>query len=270
MKRVITAILLGMLVVGAVLGLPTAGTAAVLGGFVIIAAWEWSGLIGWTGSHRKLAYSVLLALLAYVVWQWNESALLFPYLNIAALISWSFAAILVIVVQRQRLHRFVGITTNGVCGLVVLLPAWSGVVWLLENDSAMLLIFFTLIWVTDGVAFFVGKRWGRRRLASHVSPGKTWEGLIGGLGFGTIYAVAVSSAMALSVAAQIVFIVTAVAAMIASVIGDLFESMLKRRVGMKDSGRILPGHGGVLDRIDGLVAATPIFVAGLYHGVNRL
>jgi len=103
-----------------------------------------------------------------------------------------------------------------------------------------------------------------------VSPGKTWEGLIGGLGFGTIYAVAVSSAMALSVAAQIVFIVTAVAAMIASVIGDLFESMLKRRVGMKDSGRILPGHGGVLDRIDGLVAATPIFVAGLYHGVNRL
>ena len=153
---------------------------------------------------------------------------------------------------------------------MVLLPAWSGVVWLLENDSAMLLIFFTLIWVTDGVAFFVGKRWGRRRLASHVSPGKTWEGLIGGLGFGTIYAVAVSSAMALSVAAQIVFIVTAVAAMIASVIGDLFESMLKRRVGMKDSGRILPGHGGVLDRIDGLVAATPIFVAGLYHGVNRL
>tara|TARA_Y100000590_G_scaffold358471_1_gene413841 strand:+ start:760 stop:1578 length:819 start_codon:yes stop_codon:yes gene_type:complete len=269
-KRVITAVLLGILVVGAVLCLATTVTAAVLGGFVLIAAWEWSGLIGWTNNRQKLAYSVLLALLAYCVWRWNESASLFSYLNIVALVSWLFATILVIVVHQQRMRCFAGIAASGVCGLVVLLPAWSGIVWLLENDTGMLLAFFTLIWVMDGMAFFVGKRWGKRRLASYVSPGKSWEGLVGGVGFGTIYAVAISSVMALSDAAQFAFVLTAVAAMIASVIGDLFESMLKRRVGMKDSGRILPGHGGVMDRIDGLVAATPIFVAGLYHWVNRL
>lgn len=268
--RVITAVVLAILIVGAVLHLPPVGSAALLGGFVIIAAWEWSGLIGWTRKSWKIAYSVVLAVLAYCVWRWNETGPLFPYLNLLAVVWWSIAAILVVAAQLQRLGRFVGLAANGICGLVVLLPAWSGVVWMLENDRAMLLTIFALIWVTDGAAFFVGKRWGRRRLASHVSPGKTWEGVAGGLGSGTICAVIISNTVVLSDAARIAFIVIAVAAIVASVVGDLFESMLKRHIGVKDSGQILPGHGGVMDRIDGFVAAAPIFVAGLYYGVNRL
>ncbi len=268
--RIITAVVLGILVVGAVLRLPPIGTAALLGGFVIVAAWEWSGLIGWTRRSWKIAYCIMAAVLAYGIWQWGESPLLFSSLNVLAIVWWTIAAVLVVAAQRQRLGRSLGIATNGFCGLVVLLPAWSGTVWLLKNDNAMLLTLFALIWVADGAAFLVGKRWGRRRLAAHVSPGKTWEGAAGGLGCGTICAVAISNTVVLSETARIAFIAVAVGAIIASIIGDLFESVLKRHIGVKDSGQILPGHGGVMDRIDGFVAAAPIFVAGLYYGVNRL
>lgn len=255
---------------GAVLRLPPAATAMLLGGFVVIAAWEWSGLIGWTRLSWKIAYSVLLALLAYSVWRWNQTSSLFSYLNLLAIVWWSTAAILVVAAQLQRLGRFIGVAANGVCGLIVLLPAWSGIVWLLENDRTMLLIVFTLTWVADAAAFFVGKRWGRRRLACHVSPGKTWEGVAGGLGFGGVSAVVISYTVVLSDGARIAFVIVALGALCASIVGDLFESMLKRHIGVKDSGEILPGHGGVLDRIDGLVAGAPVFVAGLYYGVNRL
>ena len=268
--RVVTAIVLGILVVGAVVLLPPAATAMLLSVFVIIAAWEWSGLIGWTSTGLKIGYSVLIAVLALAIWRWNQIGSLFVYLNVLALVWWSIAAMAVVAAQLERLGRFGGLVTNSVSGLMVLLPAWSGIVWLLENDRAMLLTIFALIWVADGAAFFVGKRWGRTKLASKVSPGKTWEGVAGGLGFGVFCAIILSQVRVLSDAAMIAFIGIAVAAISASVVGDLFESMVKRRIGVKDSGQILPGHGGVMDRIDGLVAAAPIFVVGLHYGVNRL
>ncbi len=268
--RIATAALLGLIVIGGVLYLSNAAAGILLGLFLILGAWEWSTLIGWSRPVPRISYTLLLTILAYCVWQRNETGDVFATLNLLGIGWWLIAITLVVAAQLQRLGRSIGLASNGVCGLVVLLPAWSGIVWLLENDRTMLLSLFALIWVADGGAYFVGKRWGRRRLASNVSPGKSWEGVAGGLGLGVIAAVLISYTVVLSDAARIAFVVIALVTICVSIIGDLFESMLKRHIGAKDSSRMLPGHGGVLDRIDGLVAASPIFVGGLHYWVNRL
>lgn len=268
--RITTAVLLGLIVVGGVLYLSVATTGILLGVFLILAGWEWSGLVGWSRPIARILYVLLLAILAFYVWRWNETGYIFKSLNLLGIGWWSIAVVLVVAAQLQRLRKFTGLVSNGVCGLVVLLPGWSGIVWLLENDRMMLLSMFALIWAADCGAYFVGKRWGQRRLASNVSPGKTWEGVVGGLGLGAITAVLISYVTVLSDVARIAFVVIALAAICVSIVGDLFESMLKRRIGVKDSSQMLPGHGGVMDRIDGLVAASPIFVGGLHYWVNRL
>jgi phosphatidate cytidylyltransferase len=260
---------LAPLVVVGVRYLPAPLMAVFLGVFLVTAAWEWSGLIGWRGLGARISYTALLAVLAVAVWRWNEYAALFSYIYYFAIVWWSVALVLIIAAQRQRLGKFIDLARNGAIGLMVLLSAWSAIVWLLNNDRTMLLTLFALIWVADAAAYFVGKRWGHRRLASNVSPGKSWEGVAGGLGFGAVCAVAISYAVVIADDARIGFIVVAMATIIASIIGDLFESMLKRNLGVKDSGQILPGHGGVMDRIDGFVAAAPVFAAGLHHWVYK-
>jgi phosphatidate cytidylyltransferase len=142
----------------------------------------------------------------------------------------------------------------------VLVPAGIGLLHILASGSSgpwLVLALLAVVWASDIGAYFVGRRWGRMRLAPAVSPGKTWEGLLGGLALaGAVGALVAAllglspltvSAMALSVAAL-------------SVVGDLTESMFKRNVGVKDSGTLIPGHGGVLDRMDSITAAVPLFV----------
>ena len=268
--RILTAIVLATLVVAGLFYLPPILIGMILGTFLIVGAWECSRLLGWTQLAARAAYVFSIALAAVAVWQWNVSGGLFAPLLITGVAWWSMAACFVVAAQCQRLGRGIALASNPLVGGIVLLPAWSAIVWLVHNDPAMLLVLFLLIWTADAAAYFVGKRWGRRRLALHVSPGKTWEGVAGGLGFGGVVALAASQWMVFSTPAQIGFIVTGLFTIAASVVGDLFVSMLKRHAGMKDSGRILPGHGGVMDRIDGLVAAAPVFAAGLYFWVSRL
>ena len=268
--RLLTAGVLAPIVIGGIFFLPPDQAAILFGVFLVVAAWEWSGLLGWKHKVLRSAYTVALALLAIVVWRWNEHAVLFPHLHFLAIIWWVLALILIIAAQLRRLGKFIGLASNGVSGLMVLLPAWSAIVWLLNNHRAMLLSFFVLIWVADAAAYFVGRRYGRIRLASNVSPGKSWEGVAGGVGFGAVCAIAISYSVGFSDNARRGFIIVAMITIFASIIGDLFESMLKRHMGTKDSGQILPGHGGVMDRIDGLVAAAPVFAVGLHQWVYRL
>lgn len=258
------------MVVGGVFFLPVEGVAALLGAFLSAAAWELSGLFGWKHRGARIAYAALLTLLAFLMWRWRAHEELASRLHLLAIGWWSAALILIVAAQRRRLSNFVAFASNGATGLMVLLPAWSAIVWLLITDRAMLLSLFALIWVADAAAFYFGRRWGRRRLASNVSPGKSWVGAAAGLGLGVVCAVVISYAVLGPDSAPIRFILLAAITVFASIVGDLFESMLKRHVGAKDSGRILPGHGGVMDRIDGLVAAAPVFAAGLYYWVNRL
>lgn len=268
--RIITACVLASAVIAGMFMLAPPMVGSILGLFLIVAAWEWSGLIGWQAVALRTGYTAVVSGLAVALWYWKDLPGIFPTLLNAAVIWWLVAGIFVVAAQRKRLGGGVALAANGAVGLLILLPAWSSIVWLLHNDPTMLLSLFSLVWVADAAAYFVGRRWGRRRLASNVSPGKSWEGVAGGLVFGGIVAVTISMLVVLSGAARMGFIVVALVAIVASIIGDLFESMVKRNIGVKDSGRILPGHGGVLDRIDGLVAAAPVFSAGLYFWVNRI
>lgn len=124
---------------------------------------------------------------------------------------------------------------------------------------------FLLVWGADSGAYFVGRKFGRKKLAPSVSPNKSVEGLYGGVSVAAIIIVVVAWIyLDLTLIQYLLFIILSVVTVLGSVLGDLFESMIKRRAGIKDSGRVLPGHGGVLDRIDSLLAAAPIFAAGMY------
>ncbi len=151
-----------------------------------------------------------------------------------------------------------------IAGWIVLIGAWVAIVELQARSPWLVLAAMAIVWIADTAAYFAGRAFGRRKLAPQVSPGKTWEGVYGGLAAVAIYALALvplaadgGYAGAVTPVAVIVWVGCAVALAALSVVGDLCESLLKRQAGVKDSGRLLPGHGGILDRVDALLAAMP-------------
>ena len=151
-----------------------------------------------------------------------------------------------------------------VVGLVLITAAITAIFNVWESSPWWLMYLFLLVWGADSGAYFVGRKLGRRKLAPSVSPNKSIEGLLGGIVTVAIIIVIVQTVyLNLTLSQHILFLILSIVTVFSSVQGDLFESMIKRRAGIKDSGRILPGHGGVLDRIDSLLAAAPIFAAGL-------
>ncbi|MBT8436567.1 MAG: phosphatidate cytidylyltransferase, partial [Gammaproteobacteria bacterium] len=128
----------------------------------------------------------------------------------------------------------------------------------------MLLYLFSIVWIADIGAYFSGRRFGKRKLAPAISPGKTWEGFCGGLVANLLWIIGIYFFSTGWGFGFLQFVLIGVATSLISVVGDLFESILKREAGVKDSGKLLPGHGGVLDRIDSLIAASPVFVAGTF------
>ena len=150
-------------------------------------------------------------------------------------------------------------------GWLVLIATWVAIVQVQARSPGMLLALMAIVWIADTAAYFAGRRFGRRKLAPSISPGKTWEGVYGALFAVGAYALALlplaargGYAQALTIGAVVVWVALVLLIAAMSVTGDLFESLLKRQRGVKDSGRVLPGHGGVLDRIDALTAAMPV------------
>jgi phosphatidate cytidylyltransferase len=141
-----------------------------------------------------------------------------------------------------------------VVGLIVLLPTWLALVQL-QNDAMLLLALLAVVWIADTAAYFTGRAWGRHKLAPAISPGKTWEGVAGAFGGVTVYALGFSLFMVRSpfIIIPVFLVMTGL-----SIVGDLFESWLKRNAGVKDSGSMFPGHGGMLDRMDAITAALPL------------
>ena len=151
-------------------------------------------------------------------------------------------------------------------GLITLVPPWMALAWLHGHSGegpVLTLFMLVLIWVADSGAYFAGRRWGRVKLAPHISPGKTREGVYGALAGATVCGLAMSMMQEFGVLHILLFTTLCIVTTVFSVVGDLFESLVKRRRGVKDSGTVLPGHGGILDRIDSLTAAAPIFALGV-------
>lgn len=150
-------------------------------------------------------------------------------------------------------------------GLLILVPAGLALLLLKRFNAEHLLFILMVVWVADGGAYFAGKAFGKTKIAPKVSPGKSWAGLFGGVLAVVIWSWLAAGYFELSGAMQIKFAVLGLIISLFSVVGDFTQSMFKRHVSMKDSGNIFPGHGGVLDRLDSLMAAAPIYVCGLYY-----
>ncbi len=259
-KRVITAIILIPLVLLALYFLPPFWFALCSAIVIALAAWEWSRLMGLQKTISRVLYVDLIVLLLIAAsylsplwWLW------------LALIGWINALILLIIFEKKSQTVLHSKLLRGIAGIFVLIPCWVSINFLcfMPPRPIWLLMMLIVVWVADIAAYFVGHRFGKNKLAPKISPGKTKEGVYGALIITLVVALIAALALHLPLVRVLLFAVLILMTVIASIIGDLFESLLKRQEGLKDSGTLLPGHGGILDRIDSLTAAAPIFTFGL-------
>lgn len=223
---------------------------------VFIAAHEWAKLM------PKWKRPILFVLIVLIV---TMVSIFFPQTWIfwwgASLIIWVMA--LLWVKQYPDKERWYGRRLVYMGG-VILTAAITAMYGLWQMSPWWLMYVFLLVWCADSGAYFVGRKIGKRKLAPNVSPNKSVEGLLGGLVTAGAVATIVGNRLQLSDGGLVWFLALSALTVLASVLGDLFESMLKRRAGIKDSGSILPGHGGILDRIDSLLSAVPVFALGFW------
>lgn len=257
-QRVPTALVLLASVCVVLFAMPAAATLALIVAAFLFGAWEWSAFVAPARRVLRAAFVLSVALGIAVAWQASGTRAGFTALLVATGVWWLLA-----LVSIARGPQRVGSVFAAVAGIAALVPAAVTLARLrLEEPQGAVLLLCTLavIMAADVGAYFAGHRWGRIKLAPRISPGKTWEGVIGGL----LVAVLVASGCAALLGHPASIIVPlALAAAAFSIVGDLMESLLKRHSGLKDSGHLLPGHGGVLDRIDSLTAGVPLFALGL-------
>lgn len=261
--RVITGVTLALLVVIGVLALAPAGIAAVVTVVALLGAWEWARLAGIEHLPARLACLAAVAAAHGGLW-WAEPARVGTFLLPLVAAWWVGFAAWLLAGGRPR-AGVSGIRWRWLVAGLVLLPAFSlGVLVIAEAPigRGLLLYALFLVFVADTGAYFCGRRFGRRRLAPAVSGGKTVEGLIGGLAGVAVFTLVAGALLEVPFARWPVWLAIGLVAAALSVAGDLFISVLKREAGLKDSGRLLPGHGGLLDRMDSLLAAVPVQALG--------
>ena len=262
-QRIITAFVLIAAVLVCVLFLPHLWFAvAVLLVFVSVSGWEWSRLVSLEGFHRGL-YVAWMLLVAYFAYRWSDSRWVFMVLGI---VWWTLVLILLAVYEKGTTLYKENKWLLRASAFFVLIPAWVALITLQEQHPSLVIYLIALVAMADSGAYFAGKAFGKNKLAPELSPGKTREGMFGGLLGATILSILGAWYFALPMQDWFYFIILSMVVAVMSVAGDLFESLMKREVGLKDSGNILPGHGGILDRVDGLLAALPIFTMGIFWG----
>jgi len=255
--RIVTALVLGSTVTVAVLFLPTIAAAPLLGILWLLGSWEWAGLALWPQTAR-VAYAVLFALLMLGSLSVSPPPGASNILLAVTVLVWLIAFYAILTFPRPT-----GAAMVSISGLLLVLPSWVLLTYI--HASAPLgpelsLTVLALVWAADVGAFVMGHWIGRHKLAPQISPGKTWEGVGGGVLLAVLVAVLIRALFGFAL--QWLMPLAIVVALV-SVVGDLTVSMLKRNAGVKDSSQLLPGHGGVMDRIDGLIAAIPFFALGL-------
>ncbi len=238
---------------------------------VLVGAWEWANLSGLTRRPARMAYTAFFALLMLGVWFWQTffAPIVYQPVFLASGVCWAIALLWVQTYPSSAL-LWRPKAVRAAMGFAVLMPAWLSLIYLRGSPQGhwLVLAVILLVAAADIGAYAAGRAFGRRKLAPMVSPGKTWEGVAGGV----LAAVVIAAGYALVAAPSLVWLPILIAVPIAlvSVLGDLFESMLKRHRGIKDSSQLLPGHGGVLDRVDGLLAALPIFAMAALFSDGKL
>ena len=265
--RVITALALLIAFLAALFWLPPPAWAVFVGVLVVPAAWEWGKLMRLPRPACGLYAFGVAAVCAALFGTTNAAVATGPVTLQAAIYLGASLFWMVVVplwLWRSRLPetRWLAALT----GLLVLVPTWLALVELRKLGPALLLLLMSVAWISDTAAYFAGRRFGRHKLAPSISPGKTWEGVAGAALAVSLYAVLwgfaweayfpqVLKSVRLAPLAMLLFlwVLTAI-----GIYGDLFESALKRHAGVKDSGSLLPGHGGVLDRIDALTSVLPV------------
>lgn len=227
----------------------------------LLAFFEWAKLIAMTQTGAAiytLVCGALGAVMVYLMdvngfhWVFYQSLLAFA----VALGFWVFIVPILLTKLVVIRHKWLLL----LMGVLLLAPLWLALIFAKGADPWLLLSLLATIWIADSAAYFVGKNFGKHKLAPSVSPGKTWEGVAGALIAVTLFWVILYVANKAGVAALPLFILV----VLLGVVGDLFESLIKRQVNKKDSGDLLPGHGGILDRIDGLVPSLPIALLMIY------
>lgn len=270
-QRLITAIILSLVIVVGILYLPPVGFKGLSLLIVALAVWEFSHLFsGWNFQARLM---FLLMFLAVALLAHSVSAA--PILIFGVLI-WLVSPYMLWQYVKEEHNYFRGIVWQWLLGLLIFVPCWIGLVVIKEKFGAGFLLYLVaIICATDIGAYFAGRFFGHRLLAPKISPKKTLEGVYGGIASALLVAVGGVLWLKFNAANSgeimvnftglrtISFLLLTTIACLWSIIGDLFESMLKRQAGVKDSGILLPGHGGVYDRIDSITAAVPIFALGL-------
>lgn len=257
-KRVLTAVVLGAALLVILLWLPPVATVVALTALLLAGAWEWSAFLRLSTATPRLTYVALVALLLPLAWIVAADPANRDLILLAAVLWW-LTALFWIAFAPRRVTPWAA----GIAGILALVPAWLALVSLRyapPPHGQWVLFTLVLVWVADIGAFFFGRRFGRVRLAPEVSPGKTWEGVFGGMALSALVALGGSAWFHVPLA---VFMPLCLATVAFSVVGDLTESLLKRFAGMKDSGTVFPGHGGVMDRIDSLTGAAPVLLLGL-------
>lgn len=260
--RVITALALMALLLPSLFFLPQSGWALLIAGFIGVGAWEWGALLGWRSSNR-IFLGVLVAALCAFLSLWDAAAVGANEFLPAR--PWVFAAYGASALFWGGVIPFwlrgkwaLGAYSGLLVGAVVLIPTWLAMAQLRAVGPGLLLAVFAVVWMADIAAYFAGRAFGRHKLAPSISPGKTWEGAVGAIVGVQVYGLLMrhfffADFMGLPQWSLMLLVLTGV-----SIVGDLFESLLKRKAGIKDSSNVLPGHGGVLDRIDSLTSTLPV------------
>ncbi|WP_339671385.1 phosphatidate cytidylyltransferase [Dasania marina] len=265
-QRIITALVLVGAMTCAIVFLSPLYFAAVMTAIILAASWEWSALAGLQGTVSRAAYTLSsLLLMAAVAWYCQLMSESLAWLQVREVLGlgclWWAVALLWVKSYPASGKLWGAVSARLVMGFLVLIPAWLGFISLRFNvhGTAYLFILLALVACADTGAYFSGKAWGKAKLAVAVSPGKSWAGFWGGLVATCGLSVALWYSYGTDTMRLEVVLVVAVLTGLASVLGDLLESMVKRHQGVKDSGTILPGHGGIMDRLDSLTAAAPVY-----------
>ena len=277
LTRVITAVVILVVLVGMLFFAPAMAWSLFVLAIALAACWEWSRMCGLT-SRAQAIFLALSGALGGFFWLLYANAPEGAFMS-AATTAFVFATVFWIVAAPIWLAKKArpSPATCAISGWLVVWPTWYAFVVLRDASPWLLLAVAAVVWVADIAAYFAGRRFGRHKLAPAVSPGKTWEGVIGALAGVAVYGIVLaflantrptpfSGIFGFSLGVPVIAAMLGLAAL--SVVGDLFESWMKRGAGLRDSSALLPGHGGILDRIDALTSTLPVAAFALSLGLG--